>query len=139
MDMDALISLDNEYQDIEGFELFSNFLTGVGISNSEMENLYDFLNQERRTAKREFRKNGFPTTREDYQAFAKKFGIKTSTNLNETFDGQNKDLFLNSLPALQSIPNLPQVAELTKMISALENLEGTEAQNQMLAISTYLV
>ena len=90
----------------------------------------------------QFEFDGFPTTREDYQLFANKFGIPTSRSVQEkqsTLDSKNKDLFLNSLPTLHSIPDLPQVAELSKMILALENLEGTEAQNQMLAISTYLV
>lgn len=87
----------------------------------------------------QFEFDGFPATREDYQLFAQRLSIQTSLELSENYDDKAKDIYHNSLPTLQSIPDLPQVAELKNMISALENLEGTEAQNQMLAISTYLV
>jgi len=90
----------------------------------------------------EFEFEGFPTTRESYLIFAEKFGIPTSTNLQERENTNNevaKDIYVNSLPALNSIPNVSQVAELSKMIAELENLRGAEAQNQMLAISSYLV
>jgi len=35
--------------------------------------------------------------------------------------------------------HIPEVAEVIHMISQLESLDSAEAQNQMLAISTYLV
>jgi len=35
--------------------------------------------------------------------------------------------------------HIPEIAEVVSMTSLLETLEGTEAENQMLAINTYLV
>lgn len=141
-DMDAIVMMDNKFSQLEGFETFTNYLTSWSLSSNELEHFYGFLKQKWPKAFREFRKSGFPTTRKSYAVFAEKFWIPTSLNLENKqseLDTQNTELYLNSLPALKSISDVPQVAELSKMIAELENLQGAEAQNQMLAISTYLV
>jgi hypothetical protein len=81
------------------------------------------LNSQSRTALKEFRKNGFPTSRQSYLILAIKFGIQTSSDLNDKFDARNQQLFLNSLPTLKSVQHLPEVTELSKLISELESLE----------------
>ena len=146
-DIDGLIQLEGKFGTLENFDQFANFLTSGALSPNELETLYDTINNQiyeddGKELSLQFKYENFPATRENYQLFANKFGIPTSTSIQEKQsenDNSAKDIYLNSLPTLQSIPDLPQIAELTQMISVLENLNGTEAQNQMLAISTYLV
>lgn len=44
--MDAIVMMNNKFSQLEGFEAFTNFLTNSSLSANELENLYDFLNQQ---------------------------------------------------------------------------------------------
>jgi len=124
-DIDALTSLEERFWALDNFSQFADFLNSSQLSTKELEVFYAKINaqiweDDWEELISEFEFDGFPTTRESYIAFTNKFGIQTSMALNEEFDAKNKKLYLNSLPALRSLSNLPQIAELSKMIAELE-------------------
>jgi len=141
-DMDALILLQSKFWNLEGFANFADFLIEKTLSKNELESFMDFVSQKSGTAKREFRKNGFPTSRQSYIVFAEKLGLPVSSavqNLQDVNIQKAQNIYLSSLPALKSVQHLPEVAELTTLISDLENLEWAEAQEQMNTILDFLV
>ena len=75
-DLKALDTIEEKLSDIHNFSAFIAFISGNtsgAPSASEQEAFYDFMVTQGRTAKREFKKSGFPLNRESYVLFADKF------------------------------------------------------------------